>query len=872
MNLSIKISIFFCAIILLSGSFFSSCTTEKNAFLNKKYHYITARFNGYFNGNESYKEAKNNIAERHKDDFDEILDVFKYGNATDNKDQFSNLDRAMTKGAKMIDRHSMKFKVKSEEVEFNQIIDDCYLLIGKARFLKHDFNAAKETFLYIKNSYETGKEKDKANLWLVMTYIYQENFVDAETTLKAIKSSIEEEKDKAQKFPKQLMDDLALVEAIYLKRSGQFELAIPAFELAVSKLKKRALKQRIQYILAQLYQQQGNMSKASDLYRIVAKKATSYELQFNAKISLATTYEGNSKEVIDILENMLKDIKNKEYQDQIFYALAKVYENQGLEEAAIRNYKLAAKTSVSNFKQKGKSFLALGNYYFDKASYILASDYYDSTLTVITKDFPNFEEIKSKKESLVDLVKHLKVVKVQDSLLHLVNMSEEERTRFIDEKIKIAKARADELKALQEVEREKAIANASVQGAAGANWIFDNPSLLVTGLAQFKGLWGDRILEDHWRRSDKSSLSFDQISQDEGADFDDVEGGQLPEDQRPEFYLKDLPFDNDQQAVSNQLIMDAYYQLGVLYRDNFSDLPRSTYYFNQLNSRYPRNLKEAEAWYQLYRNYDKMNQLSKKNEVKQKVIKNYPTSELAQLLLHPNMLAEQEQKYAEQEQAYEKIFSLYEKEKYSEVLQAVVDNKKKVIGGDLAGRFNLIYAFTQGNLFGKDSLEYYLKRVMEENTGTLAASEAGQLLSRMKKDNAIAIGKKLAAESKAREFISSEKEVHYYMMIFGNELNNTKELSLKLSDVNMMFYSTKMLQSKSIKWSENEDAIIVKPFKTKSEALDYYETIEQKILNDKKTLGDLNFIISKTNYSTLIKYKDILPYMDFFKKHYSNKN
>ena len=104
------------------------------------------------------------------------------------------------------------------------------------------------------------------------------------------------------------------------------------------------------------------------------------------------------------------------------------------------------------------------------------------------------------------------------------------------------------------------------------------------------------------------------------------------------------------------------------------------------------------------------------------------------------------------------------------------------------------------------------------------------------------------------------------------ELIISKELSLKLSDVNMMFYSTKMLQSKSIKWSENEDAIIVKPFKTKSEALDYYETIEQKILNDKKTLGDLNFIISKTNYSTLIKYKDILPYMDFFKKHYSNKN
>ena len=114
MNLEYKNSYIFLRHHFTFGFVFSSCTTEKNAFLNKKYHYITARFNGYFNGNESYKEAKNNIAERHKDDFDEILDVFKYGNATDNKDQFSNLDRAMTKGAKMIDRHSMKFKVKSE--------------------------------------------------------------------------------------------------------------------------------------------------------------------------------------------------------------------------------------------------------------------------------------------------------------------------------------------------------------------------------------------------------------------------------------------------------------------------------------------------------------------------------------------------------------------------------------------------------------------------------------------------------------------------------------------------------------------------------------------------------------------------------------
>lgn len=833
-----------------------ACTTEKNAFLNRNYHYGTVKFNGYFNGNEAYKLAKKNIDNAHKDDYDELLDVFRYGNETDNKTEYPNLDRAIKKGAKMIDRHSMKFKVKTQEVEFNQMIDDCYLLIGKARFLKYDLESAKETFLYVQNTYEKGKERYKASLWLLMTYIYQENFVDAETLIKAIKENKE--------FPDKLKDELALLEAISLKRSEQYEKAIPAFEKALESIKKRKLKRRIQFILGQLYQQKGDTKKAAELYEIVAKKATSYDLQFNAKINLATTYEGNAREVITLLEKMLKDSKNKEYFDQIYFALAKVYERQGNEEMTIKCYKLSAKTSVKNKKQKGKAFLALGNYYFDQPDYLEASNYYDSTLLIIDKSFPDYEAIAIKKESLKDLVKHLKIVQEQDSLLKIASMSDVEREVFIEKKIEEAKLRAEAEEARKELEREKALAEAAIQGTVGAAWVFDNQTALTAGLAEFQGIWGDRPLEDDWRRSDKTSLNFGDIAQEE-----EEEAEKIPEDQTEEYYLKNLPLGTDQQEILKQKILNSYYQLGVLYRDNFDDLPSSIHYFEKLNYRFPRNPKEAVTWYQLYRNFDKTGNVEKKEDVKQKVIKNYPNSEYAQLLLNPNMLAEQEQKDAAHEKVYEEIFSIYKDENYTEVISRIEAYKNNIDGGDTKGYFELLYAFSKGNLEGKDTLNYYLKQVYSNNLGTELANEVDVLIGELRRKSDIEKMAKQDSLAKEKEFVMSEGKPHYFMIVFSNETNKTEEIINNISDFNKKFYSNLRLNVKSVAWTDKEDAIVVKTFKTSKEHGNYYSTLKEKFLVNKPDLGDLHFVISTVNYKKLFKFKELLRYIDFHKRSYA---
>lgn len=858
LNPYLKTSFYRLILLVFVAVFLNSCSTEKNAFMNRGYHFVTVKFNGYFNGNEAYKLARKNIAEKHRDDYDELLDVYKFGNEILNKDEYDNLNRAMTKGVKMIDKHSMKFKVKREEVEVNKMIDDCYLLIGKARFLKYDFESAAETFTFIKQTYKESKEGYKANIWLVLAYIYQKKYVDAETEIKAIKEN--------KKFPDKFKDDLNLVEAIYFKRIGKLDKAIPAFEKVITQTKKRKFKRRLQYILAQMYEAKGNLRKASDLYQIVAKKATDYDLQFNAKISLAETYEGSADDVVQVLEKMLKDAKNKEYFDQVYFALAKLYMRKGDEQLGVKNYKLSASSSVKNKKQKGKAFLALGDYYFEKKDYLNASDYYDSTLIALPPKYPSYQEISEKKNSLAELVKYLKIATEQDSLVRIAQMGEAERLDFINGKINEAKERAELLEIQQEAAREQALADAQVQGMNKGSWIFDSPTLLASAMAEFRSVWGDRALEDDWRRSDKTSLSINVVEQEIATTG---VGAEIPEDQTIDYYLKALPLKPDQQEVAFEKVKNAYYQLGVLYRDNFNDLEQSTYYFNQLNKRFPNHSKEPVTLYQLYRNYDKMNNLEEQSIAKEKVLQKYPESEYAQLISNPNMLADQEQQEKVSEKKYEDLFAKFKSNDFRGTMTEISNYKPNLKEGELKARFDLLYAFSEGNLYGKDSLEFYLRRAYQDNMGTNVATEIDLILGDLSRKKDVELKQKMDSIARLKAFSVSESEPHYYVIIFNAKENKSEELENNLADFNKVFYSNLDLKVKSLAWSGTENAIIIKSFITKKDYVNYHETIKTKFVANKENIGDLYFPVSKSNYGKLFKYKEVLKYADFFNKQYT---
>lgn len=831
------------------------CSTEKNAFLNRSYHYTTTRFNGYFHGNEAFKLATKNIKNKHVDDYDYVLDIFQHGDELINKAEYSNLNRAINKAAKMIDQHSMKFKEKRETVEKNNMIDDCFLLIGKARFLKGDLESAAETFIYVQSNFQKKPIKVKASLWLIINYIEQENFVDAETQVKALKEDKE--------LPKRFKDDLLIIEASMFIKSKEYQKAIPILKEAISLVRKRSLKHRLSFILGQLYQNVGDTKNASELYTYVAKKAANYDLQFNAKINLAKTFEGSGSEIITIFEKMLKDDKNKEYQDQIYFALAQVYEKQGNTDLAIENYKLSAANSVNNPKQKGKAFLALGDYYFDLPKYPAAAKYYDSCLIALPPNFPQYQDIQQKKNSLVDLVFHLEVVAKEDSLLKISNFSEEEKLAFADAQIEKARVKKElkELKA--EEKRAQELINNKLNGTGGDSWIFNNPGMLSAGVSDFMRIWGDIKLEDNWRRSDKSSVSFNEIDQSKEIVSD------VPEDQTVAFYLKDVPTSEAAIEASNANIRKSYYALGVLYRDQFEDLKQSNYYFELLNSRYPKNNKEVICYYQLYRNYDKLNLKQPRERNKELILTDYPKSEYAALLLNPNKLADQEKKLQDLNSTYQQTYSLFQAGNYQAVIDSIKSLKGIIMNTALEPRFSLLSDFAKGKLGGRDSLISNLRKTQSEFMGTTVANEIDLILGKINREQNVQKKAELDSLQKEKEFILSKSEPHYFVLIFSNETNNADELAQGISDFNSSYFSNLNLQVKSIVWSETENIIIVKPLTSEKDYYSYFSTFNDTFLKDQKPLGDLYFTISKTNYTKLFQYKEVLKYADFFNKNYS---
>ena len=235
------------------------------------------------------------------------------------------------------------------------------------------------------------------------------------------------------------------------------------------------------------------------------------------------------------------------------------------------------------------------------------------------------------------------------------------------------------------------------------------------------------------------------------------------------------------------------------------------------------------------------------------------------------MLAEQEQKSAHDDRVYEEIFYVFKKQQYEKVVADVNAYKHNVKRSELKAKFDLIHAFAKGNLHGRDSLEFYLKKLRKHNIGTEAADEVLIILERFESERKKVAQLKSDSLKKEKAFVVSENELHYFVMIYNNNQNKSSELLNKIADFNNQFYSTKNLNSKSISWSDKEDVIVVKTFKKNSESGHYYGTFKQKFLINNQDVGDLHFMISKTNYSKLFKFKEVLKYIDFYKKNYSSR-
>ena len=401
---------------------------------------MTARYNIYFNGYESFKAGLDKIANSYQDDYAELLKVFDYSDPSTVQLCSSDMERAIQKASKLISLKSITAKPEFkeshelsetdkellEQKEYNKWVDDSYLLIGKARFYKHEYNEALSVFNYCITDANDPYIKTEASIWLARIYNETGNYAEASRLINGLDIST----DPAKSFRSMYYTTLA---DLFIKQK-RFSEAVSPLETAVDLVSGKRARYRLTYLLAQLYEKSGDAANATARYREVIRLNPPYDVEFNARINIAGVFDinsGNPEEITRELQRMLHDSKNRDFQDQIYFALGNIAMKEGREAEAVEYFRKSAFATSQNQNQKGRSYLALGTYYFDKSDYIKAGTFYDSASYFLDQKYPDYLAIKTRSQNLNALTLQLGIIHYEDSLQRVAAMPESERNALI---------------------------------------------------------------------------------------------------------------------------------------------------------------------------------------------------------------------------------------------------------------------------------------------------------------------------------------------------------------------------------------------------------------------------------------------------------
>ncbi len=871
------------ALVLLLA--FVSCSTKKNTFTRRLYHNVTSRYNVYFNGKESLNEGSIELLKGAKDNFTKVLPVFNFGTKQEAQQLNPQMDRAIQKASIAIQRHSMPFD-GGEKVKW---IDDSYLMIGKAYFYKQEYFSARRTFNFIVQEYGYNDIKYTSMIWLALTYNQTGEYEKTEPLLNLITADISKDL-----VPYDIVKVLPQVYADLYIRQEHFDMAVDYLEEAIFYKPERDLKTRMMFILAQIYQNSGDLFRATEWYTKVIRRNPDYTMAFQAKINLAKSFDtqsGDRKQVTKVLTRMLKDDKNKDYKDQIYYALADVAMRDRDTAMGIEYLRLSVSSSVNNNYQLATSALTLADLYFEIPSYENAGAYYDTAMLALPQDYPNYADIDRKTKTLNELVTSLITIQHQDSLQRLVNMSAAERNQVLDKLILAYQEEQERLAEQQKLEEQLTVQEQATSfsggpgtpsAPVGGKWYFYNTQTKDFGYAEFIKKWGRRKLEDLWFISNKQVISF---GDDLAAEADTLKSDSLvAAENNPlsrEFYLKDLPFEEEELAASNALILEAYFKCGIVYRDGLKDNTKSTESFLAMNQRFPENEHELVSYYYLYKNYSEAGPPTEADFYKELIISKYPESDYAKVLADPEYYAKIEAEKNKVNILYEETYVDFKSGQYFQVISKS-DLAFSLYGDtmELAPNFAYLKAVSIGKIDVVDSLVAELRHLIIKYPKSQVKPLAQSLLAAIIKENPdIKVEAKIlpdiAMPDKPEEVKESPYKFnpagqHMFIIVADSREIRLNPFKVKLSDYNIKYYSIQDLKINSLVLDNEHYLITIGNFNNSAKASDYFDAITSSdyVYADLKEGTFYNFVISTENYPIFFKEKDIGGYSKFFDENY----
>ena len=866
------------------------CSTEKNSIIHRGFHNLHAKYNGFFNANELIKSTYNDFLKSRKEDYNTVIPIYPFTTKEESKNWYAPMDTAYRKCELVVFKHRMPHKKKGKyrNTEWGKYVDDNWLTLGKTRYYKHDFANALKIFQHIENKFPLEDNYFLSIFWqakvLLEMQAYDESeeillnllvkYDDQEKNLKKPKKITFKEKinllvdydDRMEylssvdkKIPEKIIDEIYPTLGDLYVRSKNFNKAIEYLEIALDRKYKRSFKTRLTFILAQLYHIKGN-NKASYYYQKVVESNPEYEMAFQAKINRALSFsEGDSKAIRMQLMKMLKDDKNIEYFDQIYFALAEISFKENERDLAIEQLQKSINLSFNDPQQKIKSMKRMGDLFYADADYINSFFYYDSIQKINLNKYPNKKDILKKYVLLNNIFLNTSTVENNDSLFSICKLSEDEKTEKLYEiadQLIAQKSKEDNSQLIASTSKRLSIPNSN--SVLNSTFFIWDQSLLERGKNEFEKKWGKLPFGDNWRRSSRASLFVENEEETAAFSSNNVVFDEL---------LKGLPCDNKSLMSSmKDSILLSLYNLGLIHHYETEDFLAAEKNFRRIVTNFQPSKESIASIYELYNIYKILNNKEQSSAMKKLLLEKYPQSQYTKLIFGEQGVSNFKNTINIEKKFYAGLYKEYQSGNFNFVLNNC-NEKIKDSSNLLFCQYGILKAYTLKKL--KDSslndneLIKTLKLVVNKCMGTDYGEQALSVLNSLKINSA---SKLMTKEN--WKFKYSPDTIHYFIMIApkgGFKLNKAKN---NIADFNMSNFSNLKLKVSNTFLNTSDQMILVKSFENSQSAMDYYLGFKVNKGNVKNYKNEIFFVLSPENLKELYRERNSVKYLKFFNEFY----
>ena len=892
------------------------CSAQKNTARSRWWQSFNARYNTYFNGNQAFIDGNLEKEKGNRDNFTEMIPLYPVGNKASRDIGKGQYDRAIEKAEKTIRRHSIKAKpewksgrrktAKDREWlgrrEYNPVLWKAWMLLGKAQFQKGAFDEAAATFSYMSHMYQTQiLQNGLARAWLAKCYAEMDWLYDAEDVIRNMSRD---------SIHFRAVKDWDYTYADYYIRTKDYEKALPYLRKVIKHERRSQQKAREWFLMGQIQKELGNRREAEYAFGKVVGCHPTYEMEFNARIAQTEVVAtSNARSMISRLKRMAANDNNKEYLDQVYYAMGNIHLMQKDTLKAIAAYEQGNKKATRSGVEKGVLLLTLGNLYWQLEKYNDAQRCYGEAIGLLDKDRKDYEELSQRSKVLDELVPHTDAIHLQDSLLELSILPEAERLKAIDRVIAELKrqekeARDAELErqAEQQQQKNQAVGNrtnaptAPTAPTAGGNgqWYFYNPTAVSQGKAAFQRQWGRRENADNWQRINQTVVNMaedtpeSQESQEtpdnpnnpdnpeNPGNPDNPEGAESPENPEAapadtlandphnrEYYLAQIPFSDEQKAASHAIIQEALLKSGIIFKDKLDNLKLSEKQLLRLTKDYPDYEQMADAWYHLYLLYSRLGQQELANNCLSHLKAEHAESEWTTLLSDPYFASNAKFGTHIEDSLYAATYEAFKADNHEIIRANAKISEERFPMGENRAKFIFIDGLSRLNDGDGDGCIERLKEVVEKHPKSEVSELAGMIIKGVQEGRKLHGGKfdigdvwsrrdiTLTADSTVADTLSADPHQRF-LFILAYEPDSVDQNQLLFE---MARYNFTNFLVRNFEISKDEDnglqRLLISGFLNYDEALQYARRLYADETMAEKLKSCRSLIISDVNLPLL---------------------